>query len=62
MTFAYCYKSVKIMGFEKPQNKKEYVCRMCGKFLDANELTNNGCPNCDTDENIYLNDLNDEDE
>jgi rubrerythrin len=36
---------------------KEFVCRQCGLFLD---LKDGKYPNCKTDEDIFVNDLNDE--
>jgi len=50
----------KIMDY-KDETKKEFVCRQCCTFLDTKELNNGKCPKCDTDEDVYLNDLNDED-
>ena len=49
------------MGFVKPDNEKEFNCRQCGNFLNVEDLRNGKCPNCDTDEAIFINDLNDED-
>jgi Zn finger protein HypA/HybF involved in hydrogenase expression len=46
----------------KDETKKEFVCRRCVKFLDTKDLKNGKCPNCNTDEDIYNNDLNDDDE
>ena len=42
----------------KDETKKEWICRACLKFLDSEELVDGECPNCETDENIFLNDLN----
>jgi len=46
----------------KDDTKKEFDCRQCGTFLDVEDLKDGKCPNCETDEDIYHNDLNDEDE
>jgi Zn finger protein HypA/HybF involved in hydrogenase expression len=37
------------------QNKKEFLCRKCLKFLDIKDLTDGKCPDCETDEYIYIN-------
>jgi len=48
------------MGFAKPYKEKEFVCRQCGAFLDSDELEKGCCPNCKTDEYVFMNDINDE--
>jgi len=48
------------MGFEKDNKEKEFVCRPCGKFLDSEELKKGKCPECNSDEDIFLNDLKEE--
>ncbi len=51
------------MGFIKFQNilknnkEKEFMCRQCGEFLDSEELVEGKCPNCETDEDIFINEL-----
>ena len=45
------------MGFEKEETEKEYICRGCGTFYDSHELNGSECPKCETDENVYNNDL-----
>lgn len=47
-------------GFENNTSDKEFVCRACGKFLDASDLVEDGCPICHSEENIFLNDLENE--
>ena len=42
----------------KEDNMKEFVCRGCLKFLDLEDLVNGECPNCESDESIFINDLN----
>jgi rubrerythrin len=42
----------------KDETKKEFVCRQCGRFLNAEELIDGKCPKCDTDDDVFLNDLN----
>ena len=56
MAYTPCYKSVKIMAY-KDETKKEFICRQCGTFLDTEDLKDGKCPKCDTDEDIYPNDL-----
>lgn len=34
---------------------KELNCRQCGFFLNSDELENGKCPNCKTDEDLFLN-------
>jgi len=39
------------------ENKdKEFHCRQCGAFLDSEDIVDGNCPNCETDEDIYIND------
>lgn len=40
---------------------KEFVCRQCTTFLNSEDLVDGKCPNCNTDEDIVANDI-DEDE
>jgi Zn finger protein HypA/HybF involved in hydrogenase expression len=44
----------------KDETKKEFVCRQCTTFLNSEDLKNGNCPNCESDEYIFSNDLNDE--
>lgn len=44
----------------KDKKTKEFVCRQCVTFLDTCDLKNGKCPNCKTDEYVYINDLNEE--
>jgi len=39
----------------KDEKEKEFVCRQCATFLNANELMKGKCPNCDNDEDVFLN-------
>ena len=48
------------MGFSKPDNEKEFNCRQCGMFYDSDELEEGKCPECNTDEHLYINELLDE--
>jgi rubrerythrin len=48
--------------FNEDEYKKEFVCRNCGKFLNPSYLKDGKCPVCDSDENVFQNDLNDEEE
>lgn len=43
------------MGFKKDDKYKEFHCRQCCEFLDSNELENGMCPNCGTDEDLFMN-------
>jgi len=49
--------SSKIFG---DNSKKEFVCRPCSIFLDVRDLKNGKCPICGSDEDVYLNDLTEE--
>jgi rubrerythrin len=42
------------------ETKKEFICRQCGTFLDSEDLINGNCPNCENDEDIFMNDLNED--
>jgi len=46
------------MGFAKEDREKEFICRQCWTFLDNKDLKEGKCPNCDTDEYVFNNDLN----
>ena len=51
------------MGVFKDDLDKEFQCRQCSLFLDQNELKNGACPSCKTDEYLFLNiDEDDEEE
>ena len=41
----------------KNNKEKEFMCRQCGEFLDSEELVEGKCPNCETDEDIFINEL-----
>lgn len=43
--------------FEKEKSDKELYCRYCSKFLDKHELKKGNCPDCGSDENVFINDL-----
>lgn len=34
---------------------KEFICRQCSTFLDASDLVDGNCPNCKSDEDIFVN-------
>ena len=44
----------------KDNVKKEFVCKRCMVFLDAKDLAEGKCPQCDSDEYVFINDLNEE--
>lgn len=50
------------MSTFKDETKKEFVCRACEKFLDSEELIDGKCPICNSNENIFNNDLLEESE
>jgi len=37
--------------------KKEFVCKYCLLFLNQEDLEDGNCPNCESDEGIFINDL-----
>ena len=39
---------------------KEFHCRQCNIFLDSDELKKGKCPNCKNDEDLFNNELNEE--
>lgn len=39
----------------KTDNEKEFICRQCGTFLDSEDLIEGKCPNCETDEDLFIN-------
>ena len=41
-------------------SSKEFICRQCSTFLGVEDLVDGKCPNCDTDEDIFTNDIEDE--
>lgn len=41
----------------KEENEKEFICRRCSLFLDAEDFDNGGCPECKSDEHVFNNDL-----
>jgi rubrerythrin len=42
------------------ETKKEFICRQCVTFLDSEDLKDGNCPNCENDEDIFMNDLNED--
>jgi rubrerythrin len=42
------------------ETKKEFICRQCLSYLDTEDLEDGKCPNCETDEDIFNNELNDD--
>lgn len=42
----------------KDETKKEFICRACLKFLDSQDFVDGCCPICESDESIFVNDLN----
>ena len=44
------------MGFEKDDKDKEFICKQCSSFLDKKDLEDDKCPNCNTDEDLFMND------
>lgn len=41
----------------KQDKDKDFNCRQCGAFLDKEELVDSKCPNCKTDEDLFINNL-----
>ena len=48
------------MNWTDKKEDKDFICRGCGSFYDKDELNGGKCPECDTDENLFNNDLNEE--
>ncbi len=48
------------MGFAKDDRGKDFMCRQCGLFLDQKELKDGNCPDCGTDEDLFMNDENED--
>lgn len=44
----------------KNYKDKEFVCRQCSLFLDNSELIEGCCPSCNTDEDLFINDNNED--
>lgn len=44
----------------KDEKEKEFVCRQCAIFLDVNELKDGKCPECENDEDLFMNENEDE--
>ena len=44
----------------KLDKDKEFICRKCVTFLDTEDLVDGKCPKCDTDEHVFLNELDEE--
>ena len=34
---------------------KEFICRQCSTYLNADDLIDGNCPNCENDEDIFIN-------
>lgn len=34
---------------------KEFICRMCSTFLNKEDLVEGSCPDCGSDEDIFIN-------
>ena len=47
------------MNWKEPKDK-EFICRQCGEFLDKKDLKKGDCPNCETDEDLFINDKNED--
>jgi len=39
----------------KTDEDKEFVCRQCSTYLDSEDLEDGKCPNCKSDEDIFIN-------
>lgn len=39
------------------ERTKEFHCRQCSSFLDTHDLINGCCPNCENDEDLFINEL-----
>lgn len=39
----------------KADKEKEFICRQCSTYLDSEELLDGKCPNCETDEDLFIN-------
>ena len=50
------------MKIFKDEPKKKIFCCLCGPAMSSSDLKDGNCSNCDTDEDIYINDLTDEEE
>jgi len=48
------------MGLVKNDKDKEFVCRQCASYLDTHELIEGKCPDCNNDEDLFVNDLNED--
>ena len=44
----------------KKEQNKEFKCRQCATFLDASELIKGHCPNGCSDDDLFTNELNEE--
>lgn len=42
------------------EEKKEFICKQCGFFLNTIDLKDGKCPNCNTDEDLFVNDRNED--
>jgi rubrerythrin len=43
------------MGFEKEDKDKDFICRQCNIYLDVHDLVDGKCPNCNNDEDVFIN-------
>lgn len=44
----------------KNESSKEFECRQCTIFLNSNELIKGKCPDCENDEDLFENSINEE--
>ena len=44
----------------KNENEKEFFCKQCAIFYDAKELEDGKCPECKTDDELFINDGNED--
>ena len=38
------------------KSDKEFICKQCNTYLDQKDLVDGKCPNCETDEDLFIND------
>ena len=50
------------MSFEKKDSEKQFVCKSCSRFLNASDLDHGACPDCESDEYVFHNELLEEDD
>lgn len=39
---------------------KEFICKQCLSYLDVGDLVDGDCPNCESDEDVFINDKNED--